>query len=628
MLTKIREKTQGAFAAVILLMIAVPFALWGINNYLDGGREPVVASVGSKEFYQRDVLRAYEQYSQELRGLGIDEAQLKAQALDKLIQDEVLLQYVHARGLAVTDEDVRTFIKTLPYFQTDGAYAEEKYRAFLAAQRMTSADFVDRVRQGMRMQQLQDGVVNSSFATTSDVERFFAIQNQQRSVEYLTIPVQKVSAQLSDEQIAAYYQQHQAKFETPEQVSVAYVELLLTDMAKKTPVTEDSLKAFYEAQKSQYSTPERRKISHILFLVNAQNPAEAALAKAEKAKQAVLANRDFAQLAAELSEDTITAKQGGDLGLFTPGVMEPAFDKAALALKQGEVSEPVRSAFGYHLIKVTELTPETVKTFAEVRDELLKEYQKNQAETAFYELAERLSGLSFEHPDTLQTVAETLAVPIKKTAFFTLDQGEGLAANEKVRAAAFTDEVRQGNNSEVIELEAGHVVVLRQVERKPAAVKPLSEVKAIISAALIAEQTLAATQAKTEQIKAAAVAGQALSELASTHRLILKQAKALQRRDVTLPPALLAAIFRAAKPAAEKPSYFAVPLPTGEQVLVRLTEVVEGVMSEQDKKAMDLALQNLGQAWGQAEFNALLGSLKAGADIDINLPPIAAAEQP
>ncbi|MGR8998537.1 MAG: SurA N-terminal domain-containing protein, partial [Gammaproteobacteria bacterium] len=388
MLTKIREKAQGAFAWGILILICVPFALWGINNYLDTGKEAPVASVGDKDFYQRDLNKAYEQYSQNLRGMGIDEQILKAQALQKLIKDEVLLQYVHAQGLVATDSEAREFIKSLPYFQVDGKFSDKQYKTLLSSQRISSGEFVGRIKNALVMEQFQHSIVDSSFATQYDVESFFKIQNQQRDVDYITVPVQPLKEQPAAEEISAYYQQHQDLYRTPEQVSVEYIELSLGDIAKKVAVTDDKLKAFYEEQKDQYTTPERRKISHILFAINDKTDAKTALAKAEKAKQE-LASKDFAVLAAEVSDDKLTAKKGGDLGLFNAGVMDKAFEDAATSLQLGEVSNPVKSAFGYHLIKVTELVPGNVKSFDSVKNEVAKSYQKAQAENAFYEAGEK-----------------------------------------------------------------------------------------------------------------------------------------------------------------------------------------------------------------------------------------------
>ncbi|MGZ8153440.1 MAG: SurA N-terminal domain-containing protein [Methylovulum sp.] len=617
MLTKIREKSQGAFAWGILIIICVPFAFWGINNYLDNGKEAPVASVGDKDFYQRDVNKAYEQYSQNLKGLGIDEKTLKSQALQKLIKDEVLLQYVQAQGLTITDDTVREFTKSLEYFQTDGKFDEKKYKSLLSSQRMSSNEFISRVRNALVMEQFQHSIVDSSFATQHDVESFFKIQNQQRDVDYLTVALQKVPAQPTEEEISAYYQQHQDVYKTPEQMSVEYIELSLTEMAKKVAVTDEKVKAFYEEQKEQYSTPERRKISHILFAVNDKTDEKTALEKAQKAKQE-LGNKDFAVLAGELSDDKSSAKKGGDLGLFSSGIMEQAFDAAAGSLKLGEVSNPVKTAFGYHLIKVTELVPGTVKPFDAVKGEVTKAYQKAQAETAFYESGEKLAEMSYENPDNLQTVAVALNIPVNKSALFTRDKGDGIAADEKIRSAAFSEDILQGNNSAPIELAADHLVVLRVLEHKAAAPRELSAVRQEIVDVLLKDKAEMLTIDKARQIKTRLQAGESIQAIAAEHKLEIKKAKGLTRSQSELPGPLADAIFKAAKPVGGKPSVFIAPLPSGEQIVVSLSKVTEGVMSESDKQKLELARRNIANAFGQVEFNAVMDSLQADTEISIN----------
>ena len=617
MLTKIREKAQGAFAWGILILICVPFALWGINNYLDTGKEAAVASVGDKDFYQRDVNKAYEQYSQNFQGLGIDEQAIKAQALQKLIKDEVLLQYVHAEGLVVTDDEARDFIKGLPYFQVDGKFSDKQFKSLLSSQRISSAEFVSRIKNALIMEQFQHSIVDSSFATQYDVESFFKIQNQLRDVDYVTVPVQPLKEQPTAEEISAYYQLHQDLYSTPEKVSVEYVALSLEEIAKKVVVTDEKLKAFYEEQKDQFTTPERRKISHILFMVNDKITEKQALEKALKAKQD-LASKDFSALAAEVSDDKLTAKKGGDLGLFNVGVMEKAFEESASTLKLGEVSNPVRSAFGYHLIKVTELVPGDIKSFDSVKNEVTLAYQKAQAENAFYEAGQKLTEMSYEHPDNLQTVADALNVSVQKSALFTKEKGEGIAADEKVRNAAFSEEVLQGNNSASIELGADRLVVVRLLEHKVAAKRDLNEVKQEVAAVLSKEKAQLLTVQKAQQIKERLQAGESIQAVANENKLEIKAEKGLARGKNKLPEQLSEAIFKAAKPVGGKPSVFIAVLPSGEQVLVSLTKVTAGIMSEDDKKQMELAKKNIANAFGQTEFNQVLNSLQVEADVEIN----------
>ena len=619
MLTKIREKAQGAFAWGILIVICVPFALWGIQNYLDTGEEAPVASVGDRDFFQRDVNKAYEQYSQNLQGMTIDEQTLKAQALEKLIKDEVLLQYVRAKGLVTTDDTAREFIQSLDYFQVDGKFDDKRYKTMLNLQKMSSGEFVNRIKNALIMEQFQRSIIDSSFATKYDVESFFKIQNQQRDVDYVTVTAQKPTQQPSEEEIAAYYQQHQDAYQTPEQASVEYIELALEDIAKTITVTDDKLKAYYEEQKDQYTTAERRKISHILFAINDKTDEKTALEKALKA-QKELANKDFAALATEFSDDKLTAKIGGDLGLFNVGVMEKSFEDAASALKLGEVSNPVKSAFGYHLIKVTELIPGETKPFDAVKNEVTKAYQKAQAENAFYEAGETLTEMSYEHPDNLKTVADALGVTIKKSALFTKDKGEGIAAEDKIRSAAFTEEVLHGNNSTPIELGTDRLVVLRVLEHKAATARELKDVKSDIVAVLQADKAKLQAVEKAKQIKASLQAGESIQAVAAENKLPVKTVAGLTRSKDDVPLPLSEAIFKAAKPVAGKPTIFIAELPEGEQVVVSLSKVKEGVMTEDDKKQLELANKNIAKAFGQTEFNALINSLQADADISVKAP--------
>ncbi len=619
MLTKIREKAQGAFAWGILIVICVPFALWGIQNYVDTGEEAPVASVGDKDFFQRDINRAYEQYSQNLQGMTIDEQSLKAQALEKLIKDEVLLQHVRSKGLVTADDTARDFIQSLAYFQVDGKFDDKRYKTMLNLQKMSSGEFVNRIKNALIMEQFQRSIIDSSFATKYDVESFFKIQNQQRDVGYVTVAVQKSVEQPAEEEIKAYYQQHQDSYQTPEQVSVEYVELLLEDIAKTIAVTDDKLKAFYEEQKDQYTSAERRKISHILFAINDKIDEKTALEKALKVK-ADLANKDFSALAAEVSDDKLTAKSGGDLGLFNVGVMEKSFEDAASALKLGEVSNPVKSAFGYHLIKVTELMSGETKPFEAVKNEVTKAYQKAQAENTFYESGETLTAMSYENPDNLKTVADALGLTIKKSVLFTKDKGDGIAADEKIRSAAFAEEVLHGNNSTPIELGTDRLVVLRLSEHKTAAVRELKDVKQDIVAVLLTDNAKQQAVEKAKKIKVRLQAGESIQAVATENKLQVKTLAGLTRSKDEVSLSLSQAIFKAAKPVGGKPTVFIAELPAGEQVVVSLSKVKEGVMTEDDKKQLDLATKNIAKAFGQAEFNSLINSLQADADISVKAP--------
>lgn len=615
MLTKIREKAQGVFAWLILIAITVPFALWGIQNYLDVGKETPVVSVGDKDFFQRDVNRAYQQYSQQLAGRGIPEEIIKEQAVKKLIGDEVLLQYVQEKGFSVTDKTVRSYIQNLPFFQVDGKFSKEQYKTFLASQNLISEQFIQKIRTAIMMEQFQKGIMDSVFATDYDVDKYYALQNQLRNVQFVQVNLKPVTEKPTKEEINNYYQENQDKYKTEEQVSIEYIDLSLDDLAKDIEATDDQLKAFYEEQKELYSTKERRKISHILVSFKKHDNEEDALKKAKEIKQRLQAE-DFSVVAKEVSDDTLTVDKGGDLGLFNVGAMEPAFEEAATKLKEGEISEPVKSAFGYHLIKVTELKPGITKPFEEVNNDVAKAYKRAQAESIFYELSETLTEVSYENPDSLEAASEAIGIEPKKTTMFTRNNGTGIAAEEAIRNAAFSEEVLKGNNSEPIELGSERIVVLRVVDHKPASVRSLQEVRVDVEQALLADKAKQQALATAKIIKQRLIAGESLEKIAGEYGLEVKKYPELSRKNAEVPVLIKQAAYKLAKPQfADKPSVGMVDLPNGGIAVVSLLAVIEGKPSPEDKKQRNLIKKNLATAYGRLDYATVIKALEENADI-------------
>lgn len=626
MLLKIREKSQGVFAWVILILICVPFALWGIQNYVGGGSEKAIASVGDKDFFQQDLNQAYAQFSQSMAGKNFNEELLKKQALEKLISDEVLLQHAENENLVVTDEAARKFVKTLEYFKTDDTFDNKKFKALLAAQQLSPKEFVNRVKKALVMEQFQRSVTESGFVTEKEIDGFFRIQNQKRNVEIISIALVKITDQPTEQEVENFYQQNQQTFLTEEQASIEYIELSLDNLAKKIASTDEQLQTYYDENKEQYTTKERRKISHILFAFNkdVENDKKQ-LERALNAKKA-LQDKAFADLALELSDDKVTASKGGDLGLFNAGVMEKAFEDAASSLKLGEVSEPVKSAFGYHLIKVTELVASEVETFDSIKEKVTTAYQRAQAEKTYYDLGESLTELSYENPDSLIAVADELDVDIKNTPLF----GRKLQVNTEPGAAptifselaivqaAFSKDVLKGNNSDPIELGTDRLVVIRILKHQPAKVKDLAKVKKDIVGTLLNNKSKQIAIEKAELIKKTVLAGKSMEAVAKENGLNVKTLNDMTRSNGDITWQVNQAIFKAAKPLAEKTTVITVSEPSGAQTVVNLLAVTEGVMTEADKAKQDLAKTNMAKAFGQAEFAATLDSLQANAEIKTN----------
>lgn len=618
MLQAIRDRAQGIFAWVMLILVGVPFALWGIQNYLDSGKEQPLAVVGDRDIFEREVNQAYQQSLANLVGLAeVDEKQLKREALEKLIRDEVIAQNAGAKNLAVSDNAVREFIQTLPYFQTDGRFDKEKYNIMLSSQGLGSAQFVAQVRRALLMEQYQRGLLDSAFVTSNQLATLFRLKNQERAVEYLKVPLKASTRVISDAEIENYYRKNLSEYQNPERVSIEYIAVRLEDIAKEIQVTEEDLRNLYEEQKASFTSEERRKVSHILVTVDTEGGKTAeqtALAKINQIRERLAKGEDFAKVAKEMSDDPVSAQNGGDLGFITKGAMEQNFADAAFALKQGELSEPVKTSFGYHLIRVTELSPAKVKPFEEVKDELLNTFQRNAAENKFYEQGQTLTELSYEHPDSLEPAAKALNLKIERTDYFTREAGDGIAAESAIREAAFSEEVLNGRNSDPVELGSDKAVVLRMKGHEPASDKPLADVKDEIIAKLRAEDARQDARKQAEELLRQAQEGVPLSDLAKKHGIEISKEPNLRRDAKNVSPALTNAVFKAERPSAERPVISTAELESGDQVVFKLTAVKDGA-AHGDPKEADAAQQFLIKNTAQREFSSFVAQLRELADV-------------
>lgn len=616
MLQAIRDKAQGIFAWAMLILVGIPFAFWGINNYFDSGKESPVAVVGDRDFFERDLARAYQQDLANLVGLDdVDEKQLKRQALERLVRDELVSQSAGREGLAVSDNEVRAFIQTLPYFQTDGKFDKEKYNIMLSAQGMGSPEFVEQVKRALLMEQFQRGITDTAFTTRRQVSVFFRLKNQEREIEFATVPLVKADEEIADAAINDYYQSHLQDFQSLETASVNFLVFSLDDVAKDIKSSDEDLRNFYEEQKAGYTTEERRKLSHILVTADPSKPEDeqAALAKIVQIRERLVKGDDFTKVAKEVSDDKVSSEKGGDLGYVTKGTMEPSFEQAALALSQGAVSEPVKTSFGYHLIKVTELVPMSTKTFDEVKDELAKSYRRNAAENKFYELGHKLTEFAFEHPDTLEPAAKALGLSIEESKPFTRDGGEGIAAEEAVRKAAFSEEVLGGKNSDPVEIGSEKVVVLRLKEHHPAEPKSLADVRGEIVARLRDQAAREKTRGLAEAALKEIQTGKSLGEVAKAHHWDVTGPILIKRDATTVPPALASAVFGTRE--LDRPRL--VGLGNGDQAVLRLAAVKDGEPSPEADKEMDTARQYLARNAGQKEFGAFVEQMRKSADVFI-----------
>ncbi|HDY84516.1 MAG TPA: parvulin peptidyl-prolyl isomerase, partial [Methylophaga sp.] len=387
MLHFIRERAQGWVAWFIVGLISIPFALWGVNSYLTGPSDVLVAKVNGEAIQQVEYQKALQQYRDRMRnmmGENFDPAMfeglaIKQSVLEGLVEQKLLILAGHDLGQRVTDQTLFKIIKSTAAFQKDGQFDHDVYSMALARVGLNPAQYEAQLRTDVLTQELAENTQGSVIVSDHELDTILRLENQTREIAYGVVAAKDQMEQITvtDDAVRAYYNDHLADYMAPEQMVVDYVELSVDNLSKNIPVDEQSLKAFYDKNKDQFIAPEQRQASHIL-IEGDDAKAKATLASLQ---QRLKQGEDFSALAKELSQDTGSAEEGGDLGLFQRGVMEPAFEEAVFSMKNvGDVSEPIKTEFGSHLIKLTAIQAAKGKSFAEARDQIEALYRQHKAE--------------------------------------------------------------------------------------------------------------------------------------------------------------------------------------------------------------------------------------------------------
>lgn len=628
LLQVIRDQAKGWIAWTIVILIAIPFALWGIQSYFDPSPQVTVAEVNGTELSLQAFQRAHYQQRRRLQSLlgedfdvnTLDEGRLRQQTLAQLVEEELLIQAGRESGLAISEQQLAERIHSLDVFRENGRFSPERYQQWLQSQGFTTGTFERGLRRTLLSGQIYTAVAETALVTPRELNEMLRLQGQKRTVTRLTIPAARFSkVEVSEEAVRDYYREHRSGFVTPERVSIRYLELSRAALAQDIEPDDEELRSYYEARKANFVVPEQRRASHILVQLDAEadeDAAAAARAKLAALERELEQGADFAALAREHSQDPGSAKRGGDLGFFSRGTMDGALEEAVFSMSPGEVRGPVRTRFGLHLVKLTEVQPASTQSFEEARPEVLAEYRREQADAVFAEQAERLANLTFEHPVTLSVAAEALGLEIKETGPFSRDGGEGLASHPQVVAAAFSPEVLEdGYNSETLELGGDRVVVLRVEERDPSRQRALDEVRAEIVATLRAEAAREEARALGRELIAELRAGADAETLAAAHELQWTQRSVLARDTDAVPRELAEAVFAMPRPAAGEVAYDGVATASGDFVVLALHEVVDGRPEEATPEQRRAVRTALLREHGQRAFEAYVRALREGADI-------------
>ncbi len=621
MLQNIRDNSQGWIAKTIIGIIVALMAFTGIEAIFQasGNSKQDVAKVNGEEITQTELSQAVDmQRRQLMQQLGkdfdaslLDEKLLREAALKGLIDRKLLLQGAADSKFGFSEAALDQVILQTPEFQVDGKFNAERFDQVIRQLGYSRMQFRQMLTQEMLIGQVRAGIAGSGFVTDAEVLAFARLEKQTRDFATVNIKANPGAVKLTDEEVKAYYDQHAKEFMTPDQVVIDYLELKKSSFFDQVSVKDEELQAAY--QKETANLAEQRRAAHILIEVNDKVTDAQAKAKIEEIQARLAKGEKFEALAKEFSQDPGSANSGGDLGFAGPGVYDPDFETALYALNKDQVSAPVRSTFGWHLIKLLGVEAPQVPTFASLKDKLTKELKTQQVEQRFVEATKQLEDAAFEASDLAQPASD-LKLTVHTSAPFGRDGGEGVAANRAVVTAAFSPEVLdEGANSTAIELDPETIIVLRAKEHLKPSQLPLESVNAAIRTQMAKERASAAAKAHADELIASLRDGKtALNQPVDGQAW--KVTEAATRGQEAIDPAVLQALFRMPKPAAkDKPTFTTVTLADGSLVIVRLNGVNEAAAPTDEEKAQYRRF--LASRVGQQDFAAYRKQLETKADI-------------
>jgi peptidyl-prolyl cis-trans isomerase D len=618
MLQAIRDKVTGWIAYGIIFLISVPFALWGVNSYLGGGEVQPAATVNGEDISLRDLDQAYANYRQRLSQLFggtipesyASESMMREQVLGQLIEEIALRQYTQEQHYRIGDDELNRIIRNMNVFQRDEQFDTEIYQSQLRSLGYSPLGFEEELRRNNAMEQLQSGILATAFETPLLEKQFTSLNNQTRKIRSLTYSVDTASIQPGADEIEQLYLSQTDRYRTPEEVRIDFIELSLDSIKQNIEVDEGDVYARYQESKASYTSPEIRDTSHILITVRGDEEYDPALARITTIRERIVAGENFDDLARELSEDPGSASDGGSLGEVERGVMVQPFEAALYSMEVGQLSQPVKTSFGWHLIKLNSISGGETQSFETVKSTLEEGIRAELAEGQIYDLVENVANLVYEQSDSLQPAAEQFDLTIQTSDWFDRGSGSGIALEQKVRQIAFSaDVLQQGLNSEAIELDNDRVVFIRLNQLKPAAVRPLDQVQELIKSEIITtkarEQSLKSGMAALAELKT----GKTLDDLALEWSASISDHGFVERDQTGIDNAILGRSFSMSKPE-QGPVFEGLSVASGNYAIIELSAVLSND-GNADRKALD----GLVKTRGGAEYQAALKLLTNRAEV-------------
>lgn len=629
MLQALSNKIHGWPAIIVLGVAVFAMSFFGIEGYFTSRTDTYVAKVGKNEISQQqfqDRLNELRQNASAQMGDKFDASvyekpEMKQRVLDAMIDQQVLLKANDDLGLRASDLALRDAIAAIPAFQVNGQFDAATYRAVLAGQNKTPAVFEDEVRSSLSTSLLPDALAASTIVTDAEVDQFLNLRLQRRDLRFFSVPRPALTdGKVTDAEIETYYKQHQADFMAPEQVAINYIEVDGASLKADVPPSEDDLKKRYQDEKQRFVQPEQRLVSHIL--INVPKNATPAQQKAALDEAQKIAGRasptDFAKLAQQDSNDLGSRRQGGDLGWLEKGVTNKAFDDALFSLQKGQISKPVLSDEGYHILWLRDVRSGQAKPFEAVRAELAQEAEKAGRDRNYNDIAGRLADKTYQNPSSLESAAQDLGLPINSSRLFSRNGGDGLTANPKVVQSAFSDDVlAQGNNSGLIDLGNDRSLVIHVDKHVPAAVRPLAQVHDAVQKDIIDRRTAQAASKQADDLLQRLRKGDDMQAVARAVDAQVKSVPQALRVQADVPDQVREKVFVMPHPRNGKAQYDSVAMPNGAYALVAVDKVQDGDLSKITLEQRTTLRGSMLKAYGDVATSGFIEALKAKTDIKL-----------
>lgn len=533
MLITIRERASGVIGWTVAGVIILVFAVWGIGSYFEGVSEIIVATADKIEINQETYQQAMSDRRRRLvqmMGRNVDaelfsSTAFKRQVVEELIDTTLQNETLHASGFRISDVQLAALIQNTAVFHTDGQFDRDRYELLVQNSGMTIQGYESYQRQQGVVDQLVRGLGQSAIVSTNSIDKAWKLLDQRRIASYTTLEFDNFldDIQVSEAAIEKEYQANLDGYFEPASIQVDYLKLSVEDLGTRLDVDEADILRMYEDNPDRYRQPGSRSASHILLKVDSDATNAQIDQVRQRASEIVARARggeSFASLAEVNSDDKGSVKRGGELGVIRPGTMAKPFEDAVFVMGEGEISEPVRTQYGFHVIRLDRITESRVQPLDQVRSEIEAEVRRLRAEEQFNELAEILGSTVFEQPDSLEPAADHLGVKVMRSEWFTQDAGTGIAEFQVVRDAAFGNEVLiDGLNSELIEIDQDNLVAVRKVDYRARRQLDLNEARDELEKRLRAVEASDKMEKAGEDLVARLKSGADWDELLIAHKL-------------------------------------------------------------------------------------------------------------